>query len=280
MFKAIVFRFIAVLISLLIVAFFGELALRIFAAGGGKPIGERNIFCRFDDELGWTPLENINYTDKRSGFVLHQNQFGLRGPDEMQLAKTSARKRILVLGDSYVWGVSASQDDTFTNPAVHGTDQELINCGVPGYGTDQEYLFYLRTGQKFDVDQVVLVFTPYNDVTNNLAREQYSYLKPYFTLDNGELVLHNGHVRDSKVRNVIRRLDQECRVWDMVTKGFQGLGNRPVIWKRSFESEIGPDCDELLDSMRGGTENGRELRTTVLKALYSRANRLHFNSEQ
>ena len=49
----------------------------------------------------------------------------------------------------------------------------FINCGVSGYGTDQEYLFYLREGQKFDVDQVVLAFTLYNDVENNLNSKQY-----------------------------------------------------------------------------------------------------------
>src|SRR5256885_4602491 len=175
--KAFLFRFAAVLISLVIVALLGEVTLRLFAPDGGKTLTERSRFCRFDRDLGWAPLENVTYRDEKRGFFLHQNRFGLRGPDDMQLKKTSGRKRVLVLGDSYVWGVSASQDDLFTNPSVNGTNDEFINCGVSGYGTDQEYLFYLRTGQKFDVDQVVLVFTPYNDVTNNLASKQYSYLK-------------------------------------------------------------------------------------------------------
>ena len=202
------FRFVAVLISLLIVAVFAEVALRLFEPHDG-------IIRRFDHELGWVPVENVSQPS------VHQNQFGLRGPDDMQLEKTPGRKRILVLGDSYVWGVGASQDDIFTNPRVHGTTDELINCGVPGYGTDQEYLFYLRTCQKFDVDQVVLVFTPDNDVANNLASKQYSYLKPYFTLNDGELVPHNDHVRYS----VIYRFNRECRVWNVVRDGLEGLGH-------------------------------------------------------
>ena len=230
--KAILFRFAAVLVSLAVATLLSELALRLFAPDGGKPISERRIFCRFDHELGWAPLENITLVGEKRRFLVHQNQFGLRGPDDMQLEKTSGRKRVLVLGDSYVWGLSASQEDIFTNPSVHGTNDELINAGVSGYGTDQEYLFYLRTGQKFDVDQVVLVFTPYNDVTNNLASEQYSYLKPYFTLNHGELVVHNEHVRDNRVHNYfIRRIDRECRVWNLVTKGLQGLG-RSIVPKR------------------------------------------------
>ena len=258
--KAILFRLAAVLTSLVMVASFGEVALRLFVPGGGKPISERNIFCRFDHELGWVPLENIDYYDKPSGFSLHQNQFGLRGPDEMQLTKTPGTKRILVLGDSYVWGVSASQDDLFTDPKVHGTNNEFINGGVPGYGTDQEYLFYLRTGQKFDVDQVVLVFTPYNDVANNLASQQYSYLKPYFTLNNGELVLHNDHVRDNKVRNFIRRVDRECRVWNLVTKGLQGVGH--VIVPKKEQKFAQPNF-VVSDADKAGIE----LTLTIIKKL-------------
>ena len=261
MFKAILFRLAAILICLLIVAPFAEVALRVFWPGGAKPIAERNIFCRFDHELGWTPLENLNFTDKHSGFALHQNQFGLRGPDDMRLEKTSGKKRVLVLGDSYVWGVSASQDDIFTNPKVHGTNDEFINCGVPGYGTDQEYLFYLRVGQKFDVDQVVLVFTPYNDVANNLASKQYSYLKPYFTLNNGELVLHNDHVQDNPFQNFIRRVDRECRVWNLVTKGLQGLGH--AIVPKQKEVKYAQANFVVSDADRAGIE----LTLAIIKKL-------------
>ena len=236
MIKAILFRFAAIFISLLIVASVAELALRMFAPGLGLSIKERSLFCRFDHELGWAPLENITHLDK-NGFLFHQNQFGLRGPDDMQLKKTSGRKRVLVLGDSYVWGVGASQQELFTAPAVHGTNDELINGGVSGYGTDQEYLFYLREGEKFEVDQVVLAFTPYNDVTNNLNSMQYSYLKPYFTLNGDQLVRHDDHVRNSSVRGFFRFLDRECRVWNLAGKGFDGLENT-LLRKPKHEADI------------------------------------------
>ena len=204
--KAILFRFAAVLISLLIVALVGEVALRLFAPSLGRAVSEKNRFCRFDHNLGWAPLENITYVEKNRRYLVHQNQFGLRAPDDIQVKNTSGRKRVLVLGDSYVWGAGASQEELFTAPDVYGTNDELINCGVSGYGTDQEYLFYLLKGQEFDVDQVVLAFTLYNDVENNLNPKQYSYLKPYFTLSGGELVLHNDHVRYSVVDSFFRML--------------------------------------------------------------------------
>jgi hypothetical protein len=103
MIKAILFRFAAVLISLLIVALFGEVALRVFAPGLGTSVSERTRFCRFDHDLGWVLRENITRRD--NAFLVRQDQFGLRGPDDMQQKKTSGRKRVLVLGDSYAWSL-------------------------------------------------------------------------------------------------------------------------------------------------------------------------------
>ena len=221
--KAILFRLAAVLISFAIVALLVEVALRLLAPHLGVAVNEKSRFYRFDHELGWAPIENITWGEKGDDFV-HQNQFGLRGPDDMQLKRTSGEKRTLVLGDSYVWGVGVSQEELFTTAEVHGTNEELINCGVSGYGTDQEYLFYLLRGQKFDVDQVVVAFTLYNDVENNLAPKQYSYLKPYFTLNGDQLVLHDDHVRYSIVDNLRRNLKRDYRVWNLAD---QGVGSIP-----------------------------------------------------
>lgn len=217
--KASLFRFVAVLISLVIVALFGEVTLRLCAPA--PTVDEKYRFCRFDHELGWAPLENVTYAEK--GFVVHQNQFGLRAPDDIQLKNTSGRKRVLVLGDSYVWGYGATQEELLTARQVYRTDDELINGGVSGYGTDQEYLFYLREGQKFEVDEVVLAFTLRNDVANNLHSKQYSYLKPYFTLNAGQLVLHNDHVRDSIGARFGRTLRRESRVYDLCNDGVHAL---------------------------------------------------------
>src|SRR6476620_12743259 len=217
--KAILFRFTAVVISLVIVALFSEVTLRLC---GPSPVeDEKYHFCRFDHELGWSPLENVTYAEK--GVLVHQNQFGLRAPDDIQVKNTSGRKRVLVLGDSYAWGFNGTQEELFTARQVYRTDDELINGGVSGYGTDQEYLFYLREGQKFEVDEVVLAFTLYNDVANNLHSKQYSYLKPYFTLNAGLLVLHNDHVRDTMVRRFGRTLRRKCRVYDLCDDGVHAL---------------------------------------------------------
>jgi hypothetical protein len=250
--KAILFRFAAILISLVIVALVFEVGLRLFAPRLGNVVNDKDRFCRFDHDLGWVPRENVSQQG------VHQNQFGLRGPDNTQL-KNTGKKRVLVLGDSYVWGVGANQEELFTTPEVYGTNDELINCGVSGYGTDQEYLFYLRTGQRFDVAQVVLAFTLYNDVENNLNPKQYGYLKPYFTLNDGQLILHNDHVRYSRVDSFFRDLNQESRVWNVAREGvhefFNTLLRRP---SKSLGTEV---------VVSEADRNGIELTLAILKKL-------------
>jgi hypothetical protein len=253
MMKAILFRFTAIVISLVIVALFGEVTLRLF---GPRPVeDEKNRFCRFDHELGWAPLENVTYAEK--GVVVHQNQFGLRAPDDIELKNRSGRKRVLVLGDSYVWGFGTTQEELFTAPQVYRTDDELINAGVSGYGTDQAYLFYLREGQKFDLDEVVLAFTLINDVANNLNSKQYSYLKPYFTLNAGELVLHNDHVRDSIVERFGRTLRRKSRLYDLSNDGVHAL-IKTLQRKHPFEADV---------VVSEADRKGIELTLAILKKL-------------
>jgi hypothetical protein len=251
--KAILFRFTAVVISLVIVALFGEVAVRLC---GPRPVeDEKNRFCRFDHELGWAPLENVTYAKK--GVLVHQNQFGLRAPDDIQVKNTSGRKRVLVLGDSYVWGFGASQEELLTARQVYRTDDEFINGGVSGYGTDQEYLFYLREGQKFEVDEVVLAFTLLNDVANNLGSKQYSYLKPYFTLNAGQLVLHNDHVRNSIVIRFGRTLRRKCRVYDLCNDGVNAL-IKTLQRKNPLETDV---------VVSEADRKGIELTLAILKKL-------------
>jgi hypothetical protein len=91
--------------------------------------------------------------------LVHQNQYGLRGRDDLQLSKLAGQKRILVFGDSYVWGFGVDQNQIFTAPQVHGTNEDILNFGVSGYGTDQEYLLYQLMRTKFSGDEVIVALT-------------------------------------------------------------------------------------------------------------------------
>lgn len=223
------FRLGALLFGLFVAAAIGEAALRLLQPPGlGISDNEREFFCRFDPLLGWRPIENVTGIHAPHGrrALVHQNALGLRGPDDMKLERSDGRRRVLVLGDSYVWGFGVDQSRIFSAPEVHRTGQEILNLGVSGYGTDQEYLLYRERGALLQVDQVVLALTPYNDIANNLAPRQYGYDKPFFTLEGGTLVLHADHIRDRAGRNVRTALLRHSRLYAFLVGGIRNLRYR------------------------------------------------------
>lgn len=188
---------------------------------------EREFFCKVDPTLGWVPIPNLTARHERDGFsvVVHQNAFGLRASNSLQPTRQTKQRRILVLGDSYVWGYGVEQWQMMTAPEAQQS-AELINFGVSGYGTDQEYLFYLRQGINFDVDEVNLVFTPYNDVEENLSAVEYDYDKPFFVVENGKLVLRTGHIRERNVRTFINRMRFHSQVINLFDGAIRNIRNR------------------------------------------------------
>lgn len=143
---------------------------------------ERGKFAQYDQTLGWVgkPAVTDDFQWVDTSHHVSQNRFGFRGT-EYEQAK-SDKRRILVLGDSFVWGFGVQNDEIFTSAlekASAGT-VEVVNCGVSGYGNDQEYLYWKEHGYKWRPDEVVLVITPYTDIVDNLFDKRYGYAKPRF----------------------------------------------------------------------------------------------------
>jgi hypothetical protein len=156
---------------------------------------ERGKFCIYDETLGWTGKPNVDDTFNTSDcrHRVHQNRYGFRGP-AVDFERTAAR-RLVVLGDSFVWGLGVEDDDLFTTLLMRRsrTPLEVVNLGVSGYGTDQELLLWQRLGQRFRPDIVLLVVTPWTDLYDNPYGQRYGYPKPFFHWDDtgGGLALMN-----------------------------------------------------------------------------------------
>jgi hypothetical protein len=89
--------------------------------------------------------------------------FGCRGPDVVD-PKPAGVDRILVLGDGFAMGVGVREQDTFATLLRHARpddrDREVVNCGVPGYGTWEQRLLFERTAHRYDPDLVLAVVSP------------------------------------------------------------------------------------------------------------------------
>lgn len=151
--------------------------------------GDQNIFdetlFRFDPGLGWA---------LKAGFRsdgMNTNVHGQRGTVDWPVARTPGKKRLLIIGDSYTFGFKVRDEETYPSVLMsrYLPGVEVINCGVPGYGTDQQVLQYEREGCSFRPDIVILGF-----YTRDLFRNDTgfrSYAKPVFELHGDDLVLAN-----------------------------------------------------------------------------------------
>lgn len=145
---------------------------------------------RLDDRLGWRHKRNMQrvFTNEDGErHLVKQNGAGLRGPWGDGPAERGKR-RILVLGDSFTEAVHVADGQTFTTrleqlfPGI-----EVLNAGVGGYGTVQEYLYLLEEGLGYRPDLVLVMFYD-NDLSDNCLSYSPGFgPRPYARLDDGHV---------------------------------------------------------------------------------------------
>jgi hypothetical protein len=168
--------------------------LRVLREGAG----ERSLTYRYDAELGWAPIPNSSsmVTTARTIHAQH-NSLGFRDIE----FERDARPTMLFIGDSFVWGVDAEASERFTDLLRSRlSNTAIVNAGVSGYGTDQEYLLLQRIWPTFRPAVVVLLFCTANDRLDNGTNIRCDgYQKPYFaTATDGTLVLRGQPVPISR----------------------------------------------------------------------------------
>jgi lysophospholipase L1-like esterase len=144
----------------------------------------------FDPELGWKPRPHVTKFDSVWGATrpARTNSRGWRD-GERTYAKPAGTRRAVALGDSFTFGTDADDGERFTDllPALAGL--EVVNLGVAGYGTDQELRVLEIEGLRYDPDIVILTVCVFNDLSDIRHERLYSWPKPYYTLEQGELRL-------------------------------------------------------------------------------------------
>lgn len=149
----------------------------------------------FDSRYGWNsiPFANVNMNEiERHPYIVTTNARGERATDTLSYLSHN-KKRIVFLGDSYTFGECVNNNETFayiTDSLLD--DYEVVNLGIHGYGTDQQYLKLIYEGLKYKPDIVILGGFSDDLPRNNLWFRDY--LKPYFTKEKEKLTLHNTHI--------------------------------------------------------------------------------------
>ncbi len=164
------FRLLAVAIGLLVVGFALEVFLRLrfpFADIRWPAVFEPRVGFRFDP--GGT-VAHTNLWD----FAVTQpvNAMGFLDR-EHEVAAPPGRRRIVVLGDSFVEAAQVAPAQKFTalleeRLRADGGDWEVVALGMSGCGTANEIAFYEEFGRPFRPEAVIAVFVG-NDFANNSA---------------------------------------------------------------------------------------------------------------
>jgi hypothetical protein len=126
------------------------------------------------DTLGFRLTPNFRGEDRSQhpAVPLVFNSWGLR---DREYGTVQGYPRLLVLGDSFVFGHGVRLEDTFTKvlerslrarPGMGGA--EVVNAGVPRYGTFQEIALLEEIVDVVRPDAVILTVYA-NDVLDNLA---------------------------------------------------------------------------------------------------------------
>jgi hypothetical protein len=122
---------------------------------------------------GWVLKPGIHYHYRLPKDVVSvaYNSRGFRDT-EHAYARPAATQRIVVLGDSFMEAYSVELEEAFHKQleaalGSRGRSVEVINLGVGGYGTLQEYLMFMHEGRRYEPDYVLLAFYPGNDLRNN-----------------------------------------------------------------------------------------------------------------
>jgi lysophospholipase L1-like esterase len=178
------------------------------------------------------------------------NRLGCRGPD-YEIPAPPGVRRVVVLGDSVALGVGVRQSDTVSGrlearlrarAAAAGSNKrwEVVNCGVSGYDTRQERLFYELVASRYE-PEIVLVALYRNDMLSYLEARERGYVER--RPGRLELLLHSWN----RLRKLGRRppppdfsgnvaeleaLDRSCRSRGARLVAFAFRGDREPEWER------------------------------------------------
>jgi hypothetical protein len=200
------------------------------------------VWYRPDAQLGWTLRPGVaTWQTKEGRAFVEANTAGWRDT-EHAVEKTTDVYRIAVLGDSYSEAMQVARDKTFwallpeqLSACNFAKDKriEVLNFGISGYGTAQEYLVLESKAMLYHPDLVLLQFTNGNDVRNNSKALEEDKLRPFYTLNtNGTLKLDDSFEATPGFRNratmayeILRQLSDNSRVVQLV----QAVRSQPLL---------------------------------------------------
>jgi hypothetical protein len=171
----------------------------------------------FDPELGWVRKpgdSGIDQTiDGPKSYAI--NQLGCRQNPGFE----GTRSQVAVFGDSYAFCRLVSDQETWPHLLSQRLNTNVHNYGVGNYGLDQALLRFERELPDLEARIIVMAVVPETIVRiHSYWKHYFEYgnilaFKPRFTLDDGDLCLHDSVIRDpADYKNYAARLAEIQRL--------------------------------------------------------------------
>lgn len=103
----------------------------------------------------------------------YTNSVGASDRERTVLRSDSSRKRVAVLGDSFMEGMLVNIDDRMSNRLESATGREHLNFAVNGTSPINHYLIYKSIAKRFEHDVVIVGLLPANDFQDYTPDEAY-----------------------------------------------------------------------------------------------------------
>lgn len=246
------FRVFSVVVASTLALLLAETGLRLFVSDTRSPY-------IYDEFTGTRLQPGHHFVFRSEGYSLNViNSRGLRDR-EHSLEKPTGTFRIAILGDSFSEAFQVSQDRTFwavlerelqARPNFRNQSVEVVNFGVSGFGTIQEWQMLEHYTRDYAPDLVLLAFLPGNDVRNNSRQLETDHRRPFARLKDGKLEL-DVSFRDDPMEKRFRELtwsackDQAIRRSRVVHLVYRALEH----WR------AGKATAASLSAEEGGIEN-------------------------
>jgi len=157
-----------------------------------------NLHVQYDPDIGFRFLPGLKtrIATKDGGYLVRTNALGFRNDRQFE-RDAQGQRRVLVFGDSFTAGDNVSNGYRYTDVLDKMfASTEVHNFGLPGTGTDQQFIAYRKFAEGADCDVVVITV-----LVENIRRIVSAYrpslgkdgqtefvAKPYFELEDDVLV--------------------------------------------------------------------------------------------
>jgi len=182
-------------------------------------------FWRPDPRLGVRLRAGVEGWQTREGRSYVRINSKGRRDEERALEKPRDVYRIAVLGDSSVESLQVELKDTFPSLLEQklsecrfqaGKRIEVINFGVAGFGTAQEYVLLESEAGAYRPDLVMLALSYGSDLRNNSRVLETERMRPFFVLDSaGQLVLDTSFSESDEFKR--RTAPWRTLVWEIAS---------------------------------------------------------------